>query len=308
MKQINKILPLLFVSGALLAAPAWQQQVGTVAQDSAQTAAIAKTVPPADYAAFVAEVVKAVDALPLAPEAKVARLTQLVRQVIAASPAARKADTIAAIYAAAPISSLAAVNETLARAFDRQRNKLTEAQFQAIAANILKRTADAVSKAEFPVARMSAALAVFQAAGPLTSEQASKLADDVLPSTFNKPLVVEVANEAAKGNYNPLQDMTDAKMVLDPASRSANDARKADNQLLATPPVIFNPVKTDSTQGQMLLSALATQALPPVGVGMNDLPGLTTVDDPQTSNPRPDPSPDTPEEPPTPPPYQGQTH
>ena len=306
MNQINKILPLLFVSGALLAAPAWQQQVGTVAQDAAQTAAIAKTVPPADYAAFVAEVVKAVDALPLAPDAKVARQTQLARQLIAASPSARKADTVAAIYAAVPISSLAAINETLARAFDRQRNNLTEAQFQTIAANILKRTADAVSKAEFPVARMSAALAVFQAAGQLTADQASKLADDVLPSTFNKPLVVEVANEAAKGNYNPLQDMTDAKMVFDSASRSANDARKADNQLLATPPVIFNPVKTDSTQGQVLLAALSAQALPPVGVGMNDLPGLTTVDDPQTTNPRPDP--DTPEAPPTPPPYQGQTH
>lgn len=302
MKKQNIALMVLLLAGSVLAAPAWQQQVGPAAQDTKQIATVAKSVPATDYPAFTEEVLKAASALPLAPEAKVLKITQAVKALIGSAPAAKKAETIAAVYASVPINALAAVNEVLARAFDREKNKLTEAQFREVATNVLKRTADAVAKAEFPAARMSAALAVFQVAGSLKLEQAQKLADEVLPTTFNKALIVEVANEIAKGNYNLVQDMTDAKMVMDEATRDATNERLANHQLLATPPIIVNPVKTDSTQGQMLLSALSTQALPPVGVGVTDVPGLDVTTDPELVEPQ------TPPAPPVPPLYQGQTH
>jgi len=115
----------------------WLKKVGASVSSDAVLRETMTSLAPADKAEFAQRVIKAATRLPVGPDEKSAALVKSAVACIAGATGEVKQQVIAEVFAGVPVEFLPVVTEELAKRFDQAYNKLSNEQFEKIAADTL---------------------------------------------------------------------------------------------------------------------------------------------------------------------------
>ncbi|NLG00527.1 MAG: hypothetical protein GX565_10295 [Lentisphaerae bacterium] len=122
---------------ATLTRAQWLKKVGASVSSDAVLRETMSNLAQEDKAEFAQRVIKAATRLPAGPEEKSAALVKSAVACIAGATGDAKRQVIAEVFAGTPVEFLPVVSEELAKRFDQEFNKLSNEQFEKIAADTL---------------------------------------------------------------------------------------------------------------------------------------------------------------------------
>lgn len=115
----------------------WLKKVGASVSNESVLRETMANLAPEDKAEFAQRVIKAATRLPVGPEEKSAALVRSAVACIAGAAGDTKLQVIAEVFAGVPVEFLPIVSEELAKRFDQEFNKLSDAQYEKVATDTL---------------------------------------------------------------------------------------------------------------------------------------------------------------------------
>lgn len=194
-----------FAAGdATLTRSQWLKKIGdSVSNEAVLTETLSK-ISAGDRVEFSQRLYKAIARLPVTPEQKSATFVKAAVKCITGVKGKDKQEVIAVVFSDIPIDYLPIVTEALAKRFNQELNKLSDADFEKIAKETLAISANRNAKTDEPSVRDAfAMLAFLRAAKKPAPLQKTLIAQ--LPDDHTKKVVADlVPGPLANGKYDDL--------------------------------------------------------------------------------------------------------
>jgi hypothetical protein len=221
MKKCNSglLLVALFAAGAVWAAETtaltraqWLKKIGeSVTQESVLRETVLQ-VSPEERVEFTQRVLKAVTRLPVSPDEKAAAFVRAAVACIAGATGEVKYKVIAEVFAGVPVEFLPLVTEELAKRFDQEYNKLTDAQYEVIAVAAVSAAVIRNAQTDEPSVRNTFVILAFLRGAKSPELEAKLLA--LLPDDRMRGLVASWLPAALKDrNYDGLLAAADVEAL-----------------------------------------------------------------------------------------------
>lgn len=226
-------------------------KIGDAVADSKVMAETMKSLSAADQKAFVAEVNAAISKMPGSPESKAAAFLAANRAALKNAAAGNLKVLIAEIFATVPVEVLTALNESFAKEFFSRdlpgNSKLTDAQFEQVAKDVMAAVSERVSGAKDADVRMAFTAVMFIRAA---AGRPADIADKMIAA------LPEKCRDVAKSDWIPAALGQNQEKSYDPMLGAADAGQEPDVEvvILTAGPQILDALLADMVEGTELVS------------------------------------------------------
>jgi len=190
----------------------WLKKIGDSAKNADIAREVMKQVVASEKVEFTQRLLKAITRMPLSPEEKLASIIQASIACMASTPLKNdeRYKVIAEVLAVVPVEYLPGLTEALSKRFSPKLNKLTTAQYKAMAEATVKISVERNKSTEDQAVRNTFVVLLFlKGTTPEETPGLQALLMDKLPDS-SRELATRWIEEALKGNYEPMLTAADA--------------------------------------------------------------------------------------------------
>ncbi len=181
----------------------WLRKIGpSVEQESVLSETLAQ-LSPEDRVEFTGRLLKAIARMPVSPDAKAAAFVKAAVACIRDTSGELKNRVIAEVFAVVPVEFLPTVTDELAKRFNQEHNKLSDADYEAIAIAAVTAAVARNALTDEPSVRNAFVLAAFLRGAKNREALEPKLLA-LLPDARMRELVASWLKPAIEGNYEAL--------------------------------------------------------------------------------------------------------